>query len=619
MANKHITTTLILNQYNKYLDKVSENLVNTYNSEIASLNAQLTTLNTTKDDIAKKLAKSIKGFNDCRRELTDLGIRMEKAKAALKANPESEEAKENYNKIKNKILAEKAVQNTFATQAKELNTDLVACNNNIKAKIAEIEALTAQHNNALNNITSPESFKAFLLQAGYSDVHYAELFAYIIEGNQLPVIENFKLRKNHPRLNYFIKKILIPATVSGIVGGTLLGAVAATSAVAGSTVLGNTISSIPAQNFFNFFTPGFLIGAGSSVGTILIKNSRTIKSYKKKYGTYASKFKGKNSDLSKLMNLVAETKDNILALRESSGNFVSKSADFFKRHSLNAVNRNRIHHIQFCAKELLHEYYSLTLDKDTNKETLANNEEILAIIDTLKTIKEFIASDIENSKLYALLDCHNSKENHAHMIENLDIYTEMYTYAKVLAENPTLSAKAIKAKVNTILKIPAFKKAEETERQQIASELLNNPTVMFNEVFTGFDALTPAEQVNNSQPVTTNANTTVNNIANLSSVTRTPKDPTLDKGRITQRGILSFLEDGNNAEIVAQNLGIDSTFVTNFIKALQNAKVSGKKLSYTSLNYRNKIRDEVCRLINTNANTNNSQLEVIENVSGLNA
>ena len=276
-----------------------------------------------------------------------------------------------------------------------------------------------------------ENFLIFLEYYGLTTTHAQTVYA-AIEKNKMPIlgINHFKLRKQHSKRDFAIKKVLIPTIATGAVVGGVGAGIAASNMVAGSLMYGFIpVTKNVLVNMAMAGIPGAAIGAAATVGAIAAKNIGTRLYYKMRYGSASQNLnkiengvKLENLPISKLMNKIENTNNKILNLRDGK-----KSTSIFRkayRHFLNAVNRNRIHHLEAYTKDLVKIF-----DKIGSQGT---KEEFLQMQPTytlLKQVDNFIQKDVQTGKLYNLLTC-KEKDNHVHVdyMENLDIYTKLAMY-----------------------------------------------------------------------------------------------------------------------------------------------------------------------------------------------
>ena len=317
-----------------------------------------------------------------------------------------------------------------------------------------------------------ENFTKYLGDNGYSTAHAEELFAYY----QNPNVDNlkldkhsFKIRKTHPKRDAFIKKGLIPATLTGTAIGGAIGAIAASGLVGGSTVLGFIpVSGTPGLTALATATVGFGAGLIATPAVLIAKRqlgkayySAKYKSAKANLKDYESGIELEDLKITQLINKIEQTKQSILSTNEGS-----KWTALFrsiKKHSLNTINRNRIHHVEAYTKDLAKMYKTISAGKDEDKEV-----KLQPIAELLLQVNDFLSKDMLDSKINALLTCDNKgKHSHEVTIENVDIYATLDTVLKSISI-------ADASKVEAAIK-QGKKSAKNTELKKLtARKLLNN-------------------------------------------------------------------------------------------------------------------------------------------------
>ncbi|MBR6778671.1 MAG: hypothetical protein IKM43_00745 [Clostridia bacterium] len=254
--------------------------------------------------------------------------------------------------------------------------------------------------------------------------------------------DRFKLRKQHPKLEPLAKK---GSTFATITATAIIGAIAGTaSSVEG---FGGFITASKIGNAVMFATNGAAIGAGLAYVGIKIKNLATKLYYKLRYNTSKRKFKAleageiKVEDLkiNKLIQKVEKTNKKILKLKNKKGLF-SK----IRRHTLNVVNRNRIHtisddldlvkqRIEYNKDEIVsyltkiqNIQNSKTLTLKEKKAEVANIESQINMcyqnIETVNSVREMIANARYQELLSAM--CSMIASGKVKKLENLDIYAK---------------------------------------------------------------------------------------------------------------------------------------------------------------------------------------------------
>ncbi len=310
---------------------------------------------------------------------------------------------------------------------------------------AELE--TKQENSSVDNV---ENFTSFLKNKKLSTIHAEEIYNHYYNPTQNPLMledNNFKMRKSHPKRDAFIKKVLIPAMVTGAGVGAVIGAIAGSGLIGGSLVLGFIpVSGTPGLTAIATSMVGAVAGLVATPIVIKAKNALTRAYYKMAYKGAKKNLKeyknGASLDslyISRLIEKIQKTKQEILKMNQ--GNWLTRKFTFIPKHIKNAVNRNRIHHLEAYTKELVDMYNIIELNNVDNK-----NERLKPIYDLLKHVESFVSNDIAESKLNAMLTCKNSKKHsHASTIENVDIFATLRLYIDSMAE-ASIKNKASKVK-----------------------------------------------------------------------------------------------------------------------------------------------------------------------------
>lgn len=341
--------------------------------------------------------------------------------------------------ITNNVLTaenELKVHTENGKKIEEINNDIKKLN----SKIEEINKKDTELTNSKqslqvkteekNNLPSTyadnsDNFAVFLASYKLSTVHAEEIYNKKVHSFTK---DEVKLRKMHPVRDTFIKKILIPATLTGAGIGFGLSALATSGLTSGANFLGfiPVMSSAAVSQGFTIAT-GTAIGAAAAVGVITLSKAATIAYYNIKYKSGAKNLedyaeKGislENLQLTKLINKIAKTKEDIL------------QAKGLKKHILNAMNRDRVHQLEKITKDLVEIY---TYRKDANDKN--NAEQLKPVYTLLEQIENFIIKDVEGSKSHALLTCTETKDHkHTSWFENIDIYANLKTYLSFVTTN----------------------------------------------------------------------------------------------------------------------------------------------------------------------------------------
>ena len=295
----------------------------------------------------------------------------------------------------------------------------------IDAKNEEIAKLNVSY---VDNI---DNFKAFLKQNKLSTIHAEVIYA---KNNHHFTENDVKFRKMHGFRDAFIKKVLIPGAVTGAGIGMGVSALATSGLIGGSSFL----EFIPIMSNMAI-TNTITIAAGTAAGAlaastvILAKNWLTRKHYdiwyKSGYKNYEYYTADKNAlsleslPISKLIEKIKNTNQTVL---KSKG---------LKKHFLNAINRNRIHHVEKVAKQLtskFNRYY-----KDASLTDDVKIRELKPIYEIYEKIEDLFINDIEGSKSHILLTCKETKKHtHKSMFENVDIYRNLNACLNVKNSKP---------------------------------------------------------------------------------------------------------------------------------------------------------------------------------------
>jgi len=344
-----------------------------------------------------------------------------------------------------------------------------------KNTIKEIEELKEQSKNiSITNTGSIEEFKKFLTDNGFSTVHAEELFELYKKPNyKLNAISKneFKLRKQHPKRDKFLKKFVIPTTLTAGGVGLGCGAIASTIATGGSSWWFIQFTSSASVNFLQAALPGAAFGALAAVTTIKLKDAFTKLHYNRKYGNANKILKdAESTQLDELLEKIENTKDDILDLRTGRKNVFSRFGRAIKRTAKNIVNRNRIHHIESVTEQLVEKFNNILNNKEISMEVKL--EKLTPIYEVLTKINNFYAKDIKKSKIFAMLNCKETDKNHSHKetIENLDIYAKLNMYLEKINNLENVSSTAKK-------KAHKQAKADLVKQNVVAEKLLNGEQV----------------------------------------------------------------------------------------------------------------------------------------------
>lgn len=327
---------------------------------------------------------------------------------------------------------------------RQLNTDIIE-------KESSLRTLKAEHAKVSGDpIPDLESFTAFLEENGLSTIHAEDLFKHHNNPNAFEKIayEDFRMRKMHPKRDYVIKKVVVPAAITCTGIGATIGAIAGSGLVGGSVVMGVIpVSGTPGLTAMASGITGAAVGLASTPVVIKGKNLITRTYYKlraksavKNLEDYEDGTDIENLSISKLVNKIQNTQHKIL---ESRGP---------KHLILKTINRNRIHQVEAYTKQLFAAYREIEADETLSKPI--KEEALQPMFELLANIEEFIANDIAESKTHAMLTCKEKKKHHhKYLIENVDIYANLKIYidrlAKINAEQDNKKAMMKNAKKTT--------------------------------------------------------------------------------------------------------------------------------------------------------------------------
>ena len=453
-------------------------------SEITNLEKLIADPETSKNSIASIKAKRTKAINlqkTIERNLKNLKTKIRKDdENILKIKI----AQDNLDSIKEKYNAILEDEKKYYRNTRNINASI---NKEIESKKARKKQLIVEKNKLIKEIAelekqakavpssttgSIDEFKNFLKANKFSTLHAEELFELYNKPNyKLPSLtkSEFKLRKQHPKRDNFLKKFLLPTTLTAGGVGLGCGAVASSIATGGSQWLWIQFTSSAGVNFLQAVLPGAAFGAAAAITTITLKDAFTKLHYNRKYGNVNKILNDPESaQLDELLKKIENTKDEILNLRK--GNFFTKPFRAIKRTTKNIINRNRIHHVESITEKLVEKFNDIMNNKEISAEVKL--EKLTPIYDVLTKINNFYANDIKKSKVFAMLSCKETNKNHSHRekIENLDIYAKLNIYLEKI-DNLEKTSKHDKKK--------AHKQARKdlTKQNNVAEKLLNGEQV----------------------------------------------------------------------------------------------------------------------------------------------
>ncbi len=303
-----------------------------------------------------------------------------------------------------------------------------------------------------NNINS---FKAFLKKNKLSTAHAEEIYDFKTGKTKSLPVENFKMRKSHPKRDAFLKKVFVPTAVTSGGIGALVTSIAASGLPGGAKVLGMIpVSATPGLTLMSSAVVGFAAGVVLTPAIILAKNAlvkayynATYHSAGKNLNDYTNGTRIEDLHLVNLVEKVEATSHKIFEMKQAGP--VGRFFNFIPRHILNTINRNRIHHIEKCTKEL-YAMYQQNVSGIATAEAVENTELATTLTKTnskifgiLKRIDSFVSSNVEESKVSGLLSCKASgAHTHSTMIENIDIFANLKIHMDAIAESrPTAEAR----------------------------------------------------------------------------------------------------------------------------------------------------------------------------------
>lgn len=392
----------------------------------------------------KKLSGSLSSDNETKAKIVDAENNLRSLNQTLNAikldeKQKTRQAIKNNDKIVADIENKKARQRAIIPEKNKLEKEIAE----LKSQLTTIPQTT---------VGSVSDFKKFLSDNNLSTVHADELYNLLNNPNYNIKIseDDFKLRKQHPKRDKFIKKFLVPMGLTAGAVGITSGSIAAAQMISGSKWLFVTITSDPITNFIKVGLLGAGVGAAAAYGTIKIKDAITKQYYKSKYGDVNKIINNPESaKLEELIEKIENTTDEVLDLRTGRNNIFSKLGRAIKRTNKNIVNRNRIHHIESLTEKLVEKFDKI--NSNQNLSVAKKLELTTPIYNALEKIGNFYDKDIKKSKIFTLLNCKETSKNHTHkvMIENLDIYSKLSMF---LEENKAESTKSDRKKLHKQIK-----------------------------------------------------------------------------------------------------------------------------------------------------------------------
>ncbi len=323
-----------------------------------------------------------------------------------------------------------------------------------------------------------ESFKSFLKDNGMPTNHAKEIYDYLKNKTTNLKVGKLKIRKSHPKRDYFLKKVLVPTVITSGLIGVATSAIAVSGLISGSAFMG--VLPVFSNAGLTAMATGMIgAGLGAMVTPLVIhaKNRFTKLHYKLKYKSAEQNLNdlmdGTNIDelhISELMEKIDATSHKIFELNSKHNPFA-----WAQRHILNTINRNRIHHLEkttldlFGLREQTGKYIArATRHNDQNAATYYQSQHD-NINKILKRTDDFVASNVKEAKLNALLTC-KEKGTHTHSkVENVDIYANLSNALEAARQHKT--QKETKKSVNNL-----------SRKQQAARKIANEEQVLFPEL-----------------------------------------------------------------------------------------------------------------------------------------
>lgn len=317
-----------------------------------------------------------------------------------------------------------------------------------EAELEKLLKLIVDSKKVEETIDSINGFKKYLVKKGIN-ISYAEILynAYKDQKNTTKIIiedtklSNYKLRKQHPIRDKFLKSYLHRGILAAIPIATILSIFVSSPMAAGSNFLGMTMSANPLTLIVRTSLISICSGFGIAIAGDKIKDAIIRKSIKNKYGTT------KDLERLKLDDLIADirkAKVEILEQRltENNQSWLKKLFTSIPRHWSNAKNRDRIHHLGNIAEDL----HLILADP-----SIEDSEIKKTALEMLKKINNFVAEDIVSTKYYAMI----SNDSNI-FLEYIDIYAKIYEVSRQAIKVNTYEDKkrllAARVKENTIVR-----------------------------------------------------------------------------------------------------------------------------------------------------------------------
>ncbi len=249
----------------------------------------------------------------------------------------------------------------------------------------------------ISTITAPsyENFKLFLSSKGISLVYAEDLYDYLTKKTSTLTFDKkqFKMRREHDKLNFAIKKVVIPLAITTTAIAVAYTDVMNSGMVGGSEYLGFIpVSGTPGLTNAALSSSFAVMGAAATVGVIGGKNliTRTyFRVLEKNLDAYRkSSLEGTPS--AKLLKTISKKQDIIL------------ESDKATRFVMEIFNRNRVHEIQALTIELAKLYNRIENYSDETVEDLFNGYKKIVETNPSKSVKD--------RKVKTMLTDHNFSE-----------------------------------------------------------------------------------------------------------------------------------------------------------------------------------------------------------------
>ncbi len=545
----------LLEKYIRLLElteKVTTGISNAEINELSKISSEIST----KNDVIEEIKKTYSTLEEMKRELNAYqhvmsGEDIDEIVDALIDDIGNESIKNTYHTLKA----------DFDKLTEEINT--------LKTTIEglEVKALTSED-------CSLERFVEYLQDNKLSTVHAEEIYNAFYNSADLKMTKNsIKIRKGEnkfqPIRDQAIKKGLIPTAVTSAGIGGVVSTIVSSGLPAGSKLLG-IIPVMSSQALTTAVSATIGIGAGLVLTPVVFyaKGKLTKAHYKFWYknaesnlNEYENETAIEDLPITKLMLKIEKTKHKILEL--NNGNWFTKALKFIPKHILNAVNRNRLHHVEAYTQDLFRIY--------ANRQK--SEQDVSKIHDLIETVETFVDSDSFESKLNAMLTCkEKGKHTHRSTIENIDIYANLKITLSAIAKQNEKSAKATKKNL--------------THKKAVATDVLNNGagfTSLLGRMIDERELITPETESSNDLEKPKKPDTTpyVDKDKEVDKdLVSNPQPRTLiDETKITRSVILDRLKNDEEFKKGLISKGYTKGDVKNLIRKLTEALESGKRTS----------------------------------------